>query len=64
MYATLVGDYINTMKTNFYLSFDCLHVFFELHVYNTVVGDYINRMKATFDFNFDLWPAVAQHGCT
>ena len=33
MYNTVVDDYINTMKTSFYLSFDCLQAFFELQVY-------------------------------
>ena len=30
---TVLGDYINTMKTTFYLSFDCQQAFFELQVH-------------------------------
>ena len=34
--CTVVGDYINTIKTTFHLSFDCQEPFFEveLQVYN------------------------------
>ena len=30
LYTVAVGDYINTMKTTFYLSFDCLQAFFRI----------------------------------
>jgi len=45
---TMVGDYINTIKTTF--SFNLLIHNTQILTY-TMVGDYINTIKTTFSFN-------------